>query len=85
MAQSIPVGILPINSIAKEGPDNTTKGWRGFLNARGMIWDIVLRVFSSNPLLRDINGKFGSTCCEMPWRKDELNCKKGQGNKSETY
>ena len=32
-----PVGNLFINSSANEGPDSATKGWRGFLNAWGII------------------------------------------------
>jgi hypothetical protein len=73
---SKPVGSLFISSTAKEGPDRTINGWRRFPNARGMILDIVRRVLSSSPLLSDMNGNFGSTCVEMPSRKDELNCRK---------
>lgn len=69
-----PVGNLFINSNAKEGPDSAIKGWRGFFNAWGMIWDIILNVLSSKPLLRDINGKPGSTYSAMPSRKVALNC-----------
>lgn len=70
----LPVGSLFINSNAKEGPDSAIKGWRGFFNAWGMIWDIILNVLSSKPLLRDTNGKPGSTCSAIPSRKDVLNC-----------
>jgi hypothetical protein len=73
---SKPVGNLLISSTAKEGPDRTINGWRRFPNARGMILDIVRRVLSSSPLLSDMNGNFGSTCVEIPSRKDELNCRK---------
>ena len=72
---SKPVGNLFISSTAK-GLDRTINGWRRFPNARGMILDIVRRVLSSSPLLSDMNGNFGSTCVEIPSRKDELNCHK---------
>lgn len=68
------MGSLFINSRAKEGPDSATKGWRGFFNDWGIIWDIILSVFSSRPLLRDMKGKPGSTKSATPSRNDELNC-----------
>jgi len=69
-----PVGSLSINSRAKEGPDSATKGWRGFRSAWGIIWAIILRVFNSRPLLRDMNGNPGSTYSATLSRKDALNC-----------
>lgn len=63
-----------LNSIAKEGAERATNGWRGFLSDWGIICDIILNVLSSKPLLRDMNGKLGSTYSAIPLRNDELNC-----------
>lgn len=74
-AYNRPVGNLFINSCANEGPDSAINGWREFLSDWGIIWDIVLNVLSSRPLLREMKGRVGATYSAMPSRKEELNCK----------
>lgn len=48
-----------INFSVNEGFDKVIKGWWGFFNVCGIIWDIIFNVLSFKFLLSEMNGKLG--------------------------